>query len=519
MIASLSSLDLQGVSPTSLIAYLALALGFLGLIYQYLLEPLYVGPLAHVPGPKLAALSWYYLTYYDILLCRNEKISDWHTKYGPVVRIRPNEVTVADPADYREIYDTKTKYDKTKFFKIFTMYGEDNLFSTEKYADHQVMKRKFATAYTKSNVVATAEGTVRERVAAVLREMIRVPNHAVDFFVLFDCYAHDVMTRFLYGVTHGTDTIEDPAERPLVVNLKRSQIWSPLWVNFGWLHGSWLLKLIMRHDYERNFEAGADVKEAIERKLAEHDADPEKDATPSLYRTLRRAKTDGEPLSRNYMASEMIDHLKAGQQTTASTLTYIAWRLARHAEWQDRLQKEVRALPIDDAANLSLNDLEACPVLNAVIRETLRLHPAASGRQERIVPPGGHTYAKGIFLPGGTVVIGPTLVLHHNPQAFPDPHVWYPGRWPQGDKFDPSEEKLKEMEFSFAPFGHGARICIGQHLAMMELRLLVANIYRRFTLSLSDTCTDYEMYQLGTLAAVPRGLRCELWVEKGSLGR
>lgn len=310
-------------------------------------------------------------------------------------------MTLGNPKDYREIYDTKSKYDKTEFFKRFTIYGEDNLFSTVKYSDHQLKKRKIAAPYSKSNVVANAEGIVRERVGAFVKEMMTSPNGLVDFFVLFDCYAHDVMTRFLYGASHGSDAILDPADRPLVVNLKRAQIWSPLSVNFGWLHGSWISKLCLGEEYRRTLEADEDVRRAVEKKMKEHDDDGKKDEEYSLYRSMRQARTEGDHMSRNYMASEMYDHLEAGQQTTASTLTYICWRLSRHPEWQMRLQHEVRALETDDSGDVSLGDCETSPIMDAVIRETLRLHPAASGRQERVVPQGGRTFS-GFYLPGGT---------------------------------------------------------------------------------------------------------------------
>lgn len=443
-----------------------LVTGTLTLITSFVLKPLLYGSLSHVPGPKLAALSWYYIACWDLRLCRNTKISEWHRKYGPgvspdirhyrseqltktVVRIRPNEVTLGNPADYREIYDTKSRYDKTTYFKRFALYGEDNLFSTIKYSDHQVKKRKLAAAYSKSNVIANAESLVRERVGAFIEEISSAPNGLVDFFVLFDCYAHDVMTRFLYGTAHGTDAIRDPTDRPLVMRLKRSQVYSPLWVNFGWLHGSWVLRMLLGDEYKTTVEANGDFKRHIEQKTREHDDDPRRDEEYSLYRAMRRVKTEGDHLSKNYMASEMYDHLKAGQQTTASTLTYLAWRLSRHPDWQRRLQTELRAMPLSHQGKLALVDLEAAPVLGAVILETLRLHPAASGRQERIVPPGGRTYS-GTFIPGGTVVIGPTLVLHHDPEVFEEPLTWRPERWLEAD-----EAHRKTMDFSMVPFGHG----------------------------------------------------------------
>lgn len=271
-----------------------------------------------------------------------------------MVRVRPNEVTLGNPADYREIYSSQARYDKTTYFKRFALYGEDNLFSTEKFTDHQRKKRKLAAAYTKSNVISNAEGLVRERVDAFISELSAAPNGLVDFFVLFDCYAHDVMTRFLYGPAHGTDSIRDAEQRSHIVNLKRSQVYSTLWVNFGWLHGSWLLKTILPDDYKLSVEANGDIKLHMELSMLEHDEDPQRDDEYSLYREMRRAKTEGDHMSRNYMASEMFDHLKAGQQTTASSLTYLFWRLSRHPDWQRRLRSELQALPRHADGQLAL---------------------------------------------------------------------------------------------------------------------------------------------------------------------
>lgn len=60
-----------------------IVVGSLSLLHHLVLEPLLYGRLSHVPGPKVAGLSWYYLAFIDLGLCRNEKISEWHDKYGP----------------------------------------------------------------------------------------------------------------------------------------------------------------------------------------------------------------------------------------------------------------------------------------------------------------------------------------------------------------------------------------------------------------------------------------------------
>lgn len=427
------------------------------------------------------------------------------------MRVRPNEVSLSDPHDFHEIYDTKTKYDKTQYFKRFAIYGEDNLFSTTTYADHQAKKRRLAADYGKSRVNANAEAFVRERIAALIRQLEAATNGLVDFFVLYDCFAHDVMTRFLFGVSHSTNTLEEAADRPLVVGLKRSQLYTPLWVNFEWLAGSWLLRKMLGPEYERNGEYGTMVKRHIERLMSEHEQDADRDEEYSLYRSLRHAKIDWTNNTRNYIASETYDDLKAGQQTTASTLTYITWYLTRYPHWQKRLQTEVCDLLVMDESEPSLHEIEACRVLDAVIKETMRLHPVASNRSERLVPEGGRSYS-GVFVPGGTIVYSPNAVVQCDSSVFEESDSWKPERW-----LDAEPEKLKAMEYSWVPFGYGARICIGQHLAWMELKLLIASLYRQFSTSLSETSTDQDMIPLNTLATVPRGLRCELYVAKDAV--
>ena len=61
--------------------------------------------------------------------------------------------------------------------------------------------------------------------------------------------------------------------------------------------------------------------------------------------------------------------------------------------------------------------------------------------------------------------------MHKNPAIFPDPLEFIPERW---------ESPTKEMKDSFVAFGGGSRICIGLHLAKMELRLATARFFMSF---------------------------------------
>ena len=201
-----------------------------------------------------------------------------------VVRIRPNEITLGNPKDYREIYDTSSKYDKTAFFKIFTLYGEDNLFSTIKYSDHRLKRRKIASAYSKSNVVANAEHMVRERIGALIEKMTAAPDGLVDFFTLFGCSSHDVMSRILFGPSHGSNALHEPKDLPVVIQVQRSQKWTPVVVNLAWLHGSRLMRWYLGDAYSKTIEVSEEPKIALEQLMLEHDNDPRRDEEASLYR-------------------------------------------------------------------------------------------------------------------------------------------------------------------------------------------------------------------------------------------
>lgn len=224
---------------------------------------------------------------------------------------------------------------------------------------------------------------------------------------------------------------------------------------------------------------------------------------PSVYQQLSVAvskeakKNDmGDLDLQSVIASEVLDHLAAGFDTSGITLTYIVHELSTHKEIQSRLQQELLTLSPRIVATSSpeLPDpkaVDALPVLHAVVWETLRLHSAIPGPQPRFTPPQGCQL--GIdgeyFVPGGVRVSASAGLLHQNEDVYERASEWRPERWLDIDKID--EEKRKNMESRwFWAFGRsvgasgtrlffqltscsGGRMCVGSHLA----------VYRKCTIS------------------------------------
>lgn len=168
------------------------------------------------------------------------------------------------------------------------------------------------------------------------------------------------------------------------------------------------------------------------------------------------------------IASEIFDHLIAGVETTRITLTYLEWELSRSASLQAQLRAELRTLspPISLKASRSPSSalptpkaIDSLPLLDAILKEILRLYPPSPALLPRVTPPGG-AIINGFTIPAGTVIGSSSVCMHRNTSVFPEPDKFKPERWLLDN------EKVREMNRWFWAFGSGGRMCIGSHFAI-----------------------------------------------------
>lgn len=180
--------------------------------------------------------------------------------------------------------------------------------------------------------------------------------------------------------------------------------------------------------------------------------------------------------------SEMLDHLGAGHETSAIALTYLYLEMSRRPQLQEQLRSEVLTLqprivwPPTEGETFTLPEskqIDALPLLHAIMMETLRLHAPIPGMEPRITPASGCSLGGYANIPGNVRVSAMPYCLHRNAAVFPDPEAWKPERWLE----DPQSEQHKEMMRWFWAFGSGGRMCIGSHLAIQEIKLVVCAVY------------------------------------------
>ena len=177
-----------------------------------------------------------------------------------------------------------------------------------------------------------------------------------------------------------------------------------------------------------------------------------------LSMLLEAKHEDGAPMSDEEIRDELLTLLVAGHETTATALSWTLHRLSIHPDVLARVQDEIDG--IDDPVKA-----RELPYLDAVCRETLRIHPVIPGVARVLARP---ARIAGLDLPAG-VAVGCSIYLVHS-----DPDVW-----PDPERFDPTRFlDHKPTPYTYFPFGGGLRRCIGEAFALYEMRIVLATMLR-----------------------------------------
>ena len=193
-----------------------------------------------------------------------------------------------------------------------------------------------------------------------------------------------------------------------------------------------------------------------------------------LSRLLELHRADGKAWPLEAVRDECMSAFLAGHETTAASLTWWAWCMASNPAAQAAARREVQAVLQGRAPGA--DDLPALGYLAQTLNETMRLYPAApvlmSRRSTRRIVLGGWT------VPRRTMFMIPVFLMHQDPRWFPEPQAFRP------ERFAPDAPPIARG--AFMPFGTGPRVCLGQHLALMEMTVIAAMLLQRFVLSVPE---------------------------------
>ncbi|KAJ4221049.1 hypothetical protein NW759_007117 [Fusarium solani] len=531
------------------------------LLYHHVLHPAFISPLRKLPAAHWTChFSSIWILAARLYRRENRSLHEAHIKLGPVVRIGPAEVSVDGVEGMRVIY--QGGFEKGFWYSVFSNYGVPNMFSTSSSKHHSARKRMVANVYSKSYLQSSQASKAqmthivfqrllpalsgrssKDKLASSSSENVTTAAHAdVEVFGLFLALAMDVITAYLFGLSNGTDFIQDEQYRQSWQEMYLARANYPFWTqevpNLTAACARWLpwLRLYPKWVDESNAKLSQwnlnlcqGVTKKAEKDTTQGRSHQAKSSTepceePVVFNALqygidREWRTNGEKsilyktsiCERELaVASELMDHSLAGHETTGMVLTYATWHLSRSPDLQEQLRSEIISIgpslklgrsstvevnnPGNTTSDPSLPDLkvlDALPLLNAIVMETLRLHAPIPGPQPRDTPKDGCNIA-GYHIPGGVRIASMAYSLHRDPKVFPQPESWKPERWLPQDGKD-TETSHREMHRQFWAFGSGGRMCVGSNFALNEMKVILAAIYSNFrTTVLNDDGIEQE---------------------------
>jgi cytochrome P450 len=364
---------------------------------------------------------------------------------GTVVTGAPDGIKTimsADPETFRSF-----KLESTEL-----ILGERSLFF-QSGAAHRAARKVLSTPFHGSRVAVWS--AIMERAADARLDEIR-PGAPFDLQKLTGWIALEVIIRAIFGV-------RDPARvarfhQTIILGMESM---GPAVIYFKWLRrdfggiGPWARA-------QRMVRA---LRALVEEEIASRRASGER-GEDVLSALLEARFDDGSAMEDVDIRDKLYDMIIAGYETTAVAMAWAAWEVARRPELRARLTDEIDSLGDDrDPRRLARLTL-----LDAVCAETLRLHPNFIMLTRLLQRP---LRLQGWEVPDGVGVTAAIGLAHFNERIFPRAHEFQPERF-IGRSYSP---------FEYLPFGGGAQRCLGAVFALHEMKVVLAELFRRFELT------------------------------------
>ncbi|KAK4960927.1 hypothetical protein LTR10_001416 [Elasticomyces elasticus] len=458
-------------------------------IYKLVITPAFLSPLFKLPAAHWSShLSARWFDRECATFGELKTLYALHQRLGPIVRLGPNEVSVVSEEGLKKVYTAGL--DKSNWYDSFRVYGVQNLVCTLDHKTHSAVRKTIAGLYTKSYLQHSGEldGLSRRIVVDGLLPGISRDGYGVqgmDVVKLFECVGVDFISGYVFGATVGTDFLNDQYGRDRYFGE-----WERLRETPSLTEQPIMEALFM----DMCKAAVASGKDSVAVKMHQE----------LSSKALQWNLSEEEVMTR--CASEMVDHIIATQETNTVTLTYILYRLSQHPEYQEQLRNELLAsnsgIPTSKDQPLPTpGNLDALPLLHAIITETLRLHAANPARMRRVSPPAGLDL-HGISIPPATIISTNAYCLHRNPDVFPKPFDWLPERWMSSTDSKTDTSGTPTMRRWFWAFGSGSRGCVGREFALQVIKLVVAAIYSNYTTAIvnEDGIEQSDSYNSGPVS-------------------
>ncbi|EXK26433.1 hypothetical protein FOXG_17420 [Fusarium oxysporum f. sp. lycopersici 4287] len=435
----------------------------------YVVYNIFLHPLRNFPGPLLCRASPLYRHYKFLrgdLLFETQRL---HEQYGPVVRIRPNELSFIDPEAWRDIYvahgGSARLGDMARYDRFYQWAGPSapETFVSLNRPYHDSMKRQLAPAFSERSL-QFQEPIIQGYTDTLIRKLTEVSKdgNPVNLREWFNYYTFDIIGNLGFGSDFGGLESEQyhPWVKAVSQNVREFAFMQVL-MYLGLqrivhvLSGSSLLRGKILHEHLTREKVEARIK--VEKPRLD------------IFQPLLDRKP---PLTFAQLMENSTILITAGSESSVTLLVAAVSLLTDNPAKLQKLAEEVRSTfnNDDEITIVSVNQLT---YLAACLNEALRCFPAVPPALPRVVPHGGAVIA-GHAVPEKTVVAVASWATNHSERHFKKALEYHPERFLKDPEFS------KDRFEAFQPFGLGHGNCPGRNLAWAETRLALARLVYNF---------------------------------------
>ncbi|KAI0551224.1 isotrichodermin C-15 hydroxylase [Xylaria curta] len=425
---------------------------------------LYFHPLASFPGPlsrRVSRIPW------SLAVLRGTAVFDaakLHEKYGPVVRLAPNELAFQDPNAWRDVMGGGT----SEIPKWIGMYGvpaflPPHIQNTISKTYHRALRKALSPGFSDASLRAQEPMIAKYIDLMMQRLKLKSQQGPVNMELWYRYVVFDIICDLAVGESFRC--LESDGLHPWIVAMIEGA--RPM----GFLTAlnmyptlatviNPLLGLVAQGNIRLHNEM---VKPMVEKRLQVGDR-------PDLINPLIKLYS-GQDANMDELIANATAIVGAGAETSASILTAVTSLLIDNPDKLDQLTDEVRSA-FSSQDQITADAVSRLPYLVACIDEALRLFPQTGSPSLRLTD--RKTTIVGIPVPENTVVGIWPWALYRAPALWADPNEFHPERFLVDAKY------VNDAREAFKPFFTGSRDCIGQNLALIEMRLVLAHMVFNF---------------------------------------
>ena len=438
------------------------------------------------PGPFLARFTDLWRAHQQYNGQLRSKLITLHAKYGPIVRYGVRSISISDPKAVDVIYSSRAGFVTANSYQVLVGISNGNevpsLVSTRDETRHGQLRRSVASAFTvrgSDDYEVFVDSTIPDLLDAVRRS----ERGKFDLPGLLMLYSMDSASRMAFSESLDCPKSGEDVGGSIALIRDRLKHWG------YWSSLPWLERLISRNPWAMSRSKcktpSAMVSTAAQKLMIRMARKEGGDGRDMLHKFIHAHHANPDTIDAQGIISLLMSTVTGAGDTTAATMTAtmtaIMFYLRGNPVPLEELRKELQDAGLSNDEVPSYIQTSKLPYLAAVIKESMRLFPVQTWPLERLVPFGGINVA-GHSIRAGTSVGVFVPALHLDQHVFgADVESFRPERW-----LDTNTERVKKMEQTFMGFSKGRRVCLGQHVAVMQMKKVVPALIMSFDLNFVD---------------------------------